>query len=59
MVNTDLILGDLIFVITSFMVRITGGLNKYPIILGPLLIIAFGTCIVRHINYYKLTRKIY
>jgi hypothetical protein len=57
--NTDLIIGDLLFAIASFMIRITDGLSKSPIILGPLLVISFVTCIVRHINYYKLTRKIY
>ncbi len=41
------------------MIRITDGLSKSPIILGPLLVISFVTCIVRHINYYKLTQKIY
>jgi len=59
MINTDLVIGDLLFAIASLMIRITDGLSKSPIILGPLLVISFVTCIVRHINYYKLTRKIY
>jgi len=59
MVNTDLVIGDLLFVIASFMIRITNGLSKSPLILEPLLAIAFLTCLVRHINYYKQTKRIY
>jgi hypothetical protein len=58
-VNTDLVIGDLLFVIGVIMIRITNGLSKNPLILGPLLSITFVVCLVRHINYYKLTNRIY
>ena len=57
--RTNLILADLMFVLVSLMVYETDGLKKYPVILSPFLIIAFITCVVRHINYYNMTNKIY
>ena len=36
-----------------------GGFIKAPVILKFLVIVAFATCIVRHINYYKVHRRIY
>jgi cytochrome c oxidase subunit IV len=59
MSRTDVILADLMFVLVSGMIYETDGLKNYPIILSPLMIIAFITCIVRHINYYNVTNKIY
>ena len=55
----NLMLADALFVLAFAMVINTKGLTEYPIILSPLLIIAFATCVIRHINYYKLTKKIY
>jgi hypothetical protein len=55
----NLMLGDALFVLAFAMVYSSNGLVDYPIILAPLLILAFATCIIRHINYYKLTKKIY
>jgi hypothetical protein len=54
-----LILTDLVFVIVSIMTYNTGGLKTYPVILAPFIIIAFATCVIRHVNYYNMTRKIY
>lgn len=59
MVNTDLVIGDLLFMTGAMMIRITDGLSKSPVILGPMLIITFMVCLVRHINYYKHTKRIY
>lgn len=55
----NLVLADTLFVLAFTMVYSSDGLVDYPIILAPLLILAFATCIIRHINYYKLTKKIY
>jgi hypothetical protein len=54
-----LILTDLVFVIVLIMIYNTGGLKTYPVILAPFIIIAFATCVIRHVNYYNMTRKIY
>jgi len=58
-VNMDLVVGDLLFFAGAIMIRLTDGLKQYPVILGPLLVITFTTCLVRHINYYKHTKRIY
>jgi len=59
MVNTNLVIGDLLFMTGAIMIRITDGLSKSPVILGLMLIITFVVCLVRHINYYKHTKRIY
>jgi len=59
MINTNLVVADALFVFALVMINITDGFKKNMIILGPLVIIAFITCMVRHINYYKQTRRIY
>jgi len=55
----NLILADVLFVVALVMIYATNGLKDYPIVLAPLLIIAFITCVIRHVNYYKMTKKIY
>ena len=55
----NLLLADALFVVALVMIYSTDGLRDYPIVLSPLLIIAFITCVIRHVNYYKLTKKIY
>ena len=55
----NLLLADALFVVAVVMIYTTNGLRDYPIILSPLLIIAFITCVVRHVNHYKMTKKIY
>jgi hypothetical protein len=55
-----LILGDALLVVTLIAIHFTGGgFNKTPVFLKFLVVIAFATCIIRHINYYKLTKRIY
>ena len=55
----NLLLADALFVVALVMIYSTNGLKDYPIVLAPLLIIAFITCVIRHVNYYKMTKKIY
>ena len=55
----NLLVADALFVVALLMIYLTNGLRDYPIVLSPLLIIAFGTCVIRHINHYKLTKRIY
>ncbi|HTD98398.1 MAG TPA: hypothetical protein VK668_03895 [Mucilaginibacter sp.] len=59
MSRTNLIFADTLFIIVSLMIYNTDGLKKYPVILAPLLIIAFASCAIRHITYFNMTRKIY
>jgi hypothetical protein len=57
--RTTLVLADIVFVIVLIMVYSTDGLKTYPIILAPFIVAAFATCVIRHINYYNMTKKIY
>ncbi|MGN6179015.1 MAG: hypothetical protein ACTHNW_07530 [Mucilaginibacter sp.] len=59
MSRTNLILIDALFVLVVISVYATDGLKTYPVILLPLMSVAFATCIIRHINYYKITRRIF
>jgi hypothetical protein len=59
MVNTNLVIADSLFVACLVLINATDGLKKNAIILVPLIAVAFVTCVVRHINYYKLTNRIY
>jgi len=57
--KSNLILADALFVIVLAIIYYTDSLKNNSIILAPLIIMAFATCVLRHINYYKHTRKIY
>jgi hypothetical protein len=57
--NANLIIGDLLFALGFILTIVTGGLNEYGLILAPLLIIAFASCAVRHINYYNETGRFF
>lgn len=59
MSRTNMILIDAVFVLIVIMIYATDGLKTYPVILLPLIAVAFATCIIRHINYYKITRRIF
>jgi hypothetical protein len=59
MSRSVLILSDLVLVVVLIMIFANGDLEKYPVILAPLVLAAFATCLVRHINYYSMTKKIY
>ena len=59
MSRTNLIISDVVFVLTLVSIYKTDGLKTYPIILGPFIITAFATCVIRHISYYNMTKRIY
>lgn len=59
MTRTTLIAADLVLVIVMLLVCNNGDLKKYPVILTPFIIAAFITCVIRHINYYNMTKRIY
>jgi ABC-type microcin C transport system permease subunit YejB len=59
MSRTSLIITDAIFVIVGLVSYQNGDLKTYPIILGPLMLVALTTCVIRHINYYHITKRIY
>jgi hypothetical protein len=54
-----LILADVVFVVVMILIYNNGDLAKYPVILAPFVLVAFATCIIRHINYYNMTKRIY
>ncbi|WP_214072015.1 hypothetical protein [Mucilaginibacter sp. dw_454] len=55
--NANLILGDSLFALGLLLVIATNGIRDYGIILVPLLVVAFASCVVRHINYYNETGR--
>jgi len=59
MSRTTLILTDAIFVIVLMVSYQNGDLNKYPLILVPFMLVALTTCVIRHINYYHITKRLY
>jgi len=61
MVNmrATLILADALFTTTILVMQYNGGFKNNPAALNFLVVVAFAACIIRHINYFKLTRRIY
>ena len=60
MTRTILILTDSLFVVTVVVIQYTNeGFNEIPLFLKFLIVVAFASCIIRHINYYKHTKRIY
>ena len=56
--NTNLIVGDSLFVLAIAIISATDGFKK-NILVTILLVFAFATCVIRHINHYKHTGRIY
>lgn len=54
----NLILADALFVFVLVIIYLNGSLKDNAIILVPLIIMAFTTCVMRHVNHYKLNKKI-
>jgi hypothetical protein len=56
-----LIISDILLAATLVAINYVneGGFNKAPVLLKFLVIVAFAACIVRHINYYKINKRIY
>ena len=44
---------------TGHPLPVNDGFGKNPLFLNFLVVVAFASCIIRHINYYKHTKKIY
>jgi hypothetical protein len=60
MTRTILILTDSLFVVTVVVIQYTNeGFNEIPLFLKFLIVVAFASCIIRHINYYKHTKRFY
>jgi len=60
MTGTILIITDTLFVATIIVINYANdGFGKNPLFLNFLVVVAFASCIIRHINYYKHTKKIY
>jgi len=60
MTRNILIIADALFVVVIISINYSdGGFSKSPLFLKFLVVIAFAVCIIRHINYYKHTKKIY
>jgi len=58
--NTTLIITDALFVVTVVVIAYSSdGFDKNPLFLNALVVIAFASCIIRHINFYKQTKRIY
>lgn len=58
--NKTLIITDVLFAATVAMIAFSnGGFDKNPLFLNALVVIALASIIIRHINYYKQTKRIY
>ncbi|MDP9078117.1 MAG: hypothetical protein M3O71_11870 [Bacteroidota bacterium] len=58
--NKTLIVTDALFVITVVVIAYNNdGFDGNPLFLNILVGVAFASCIIRHINYYKQTKRIY
>ena len=59
--RSALIISDTVLVGTLVAINYgnDGGFLKAPVLLKFLVVVAFATCIVRHINYYKIHKRIY
>ena len=59
MTRASVIFADALFLLTFITILGTGGLNDHALILVPLILAGFASCVIRHINYYNLTNRIY
>jgi hypothetical protein len=58
--RTTLIVSDLTLAVVIILMSYTnGGFDKNPLFLIALVIVALAACIIRHVNYYKHTKRIY
>jgi len=55
----SLILADVLFIAVLILILADHTMDRNGIILAPLVVIAFATCIIRHINHYNDTGRIY
>jgi hypothetical protein len=59
MTRTKLIYSDTMFVAICIIMYTTDGFKKSMSLMAFLIIFIFAGCVIRHINYYKLNKKIY
>jgi hypothetical protein len=60
MTGTILIVTDTLFVATVIVINYSnGGFDKNPVFLNFLVVVAFASIIIRHINHYKQTKRLY
>ncbi|MFI5161880.1 MAG: hypothetical protein ACHQHN_11420 [Sphingobacteriales bacterium] len=59
MSRNTLIFTDAIFVIVLLLSYQNGDLKKYPVVLVPFMLAALVTCVIRHVNHYHITKRIY
>ncbi|MEO8886646.1 MAG: hypothetical protein ABI367_11325 [Mucilaginibacter sp.] len=57
--GVSLILADTLFIAVLILILANHSIERNAIILVPLIVIAFATCIIRHINHYDETGRIY
>jgi len=58
--NKVLLITDLIFVATVTVIGYSNDdFDKIPVLLKILVGSAFASCIIRHINFYRHTKRIY
>jgi hypothetical protein len=60
MTGTVLIASDVLFVVTVAVINLSnGGFDQIPTFLNFLIVVAFASCIIRHINHYRHTKRFY
>ena len=60
MTGKSLIVTDIALVAVATMINVgNGGFDKTPLFLNFLFVIALAITIIRHINHYKLTKRLY
>jgi hypothetical protein len=60
MTGVTLIISDTLLVVTVAAINFTnGGFDQIPVFLKFLMIIALASCIIRHINHYRHTKRFY
>lgn len=55
----QLIILDASFVLLVILIQTTHGFRYHPLIFKPLVSLAFATCVIRHVNYYRINKKIF
>jgi hypothetical protein len=59
MSRQKLIYTDIILVAMCLFAYATGGFQKNMLLMPTIIILVFVGCLKRHVNYYKLNKKIY
>ncbi|BAU56221.1 hypothetical protein [Mucilaginibacter gotjawali] len=60
MTGTSLVLSDTLLVVTVAVINLTNeSIDQIPVFLKFLIIIAVASCIIRHINHYRHTKRLY